>query len=206
MAVEIFLSFIMATVISFIGSLQPGPVNLSVLHAAVVQNRSSALKLAFGGALPELLYCGLAMAISVRMLNLFHVQRILEFALAPVLFLSGVALLIKSSSVQKKGSEWRTFPFAKGLFLGLLNPLLLPFWSIVILKIQSGGNLHLEDPIARLSFVAGSFFGAFLLLVLIARVVDKPSDKTMIFFKSKGNKLFGVVFIILAFLEILRQT
>ena len=58
--VNSILSFSIAAVISFIGSLQPGPVNLQVLYSGFAGSRKQALLCAAGGIVPEFVYCVLA--------------------------------------------------------------------------------------------------------------------------------------------------
>ena len=58
--VEILLLFIIATVASFIGSLQAGLVNTAVLAHTVQRGPEAGRRLAIGGSIPEVLYAGAA--------------------------------------------------------------------------------------------------------------------------------------------------
>ena len=54
------LLFVVTLVVSFAGSLQLGPANLAVIHTSLTEGPAASWRTALGGALPELLYAGLA--------------------------------------------------------------------------------------------------------------------------------------------------
>ena len=57
---HILIIFFAATLTSFIGSLQLGPVNLFVIDTALNKNKANAYWVALGGVMPEFMYCALA--------------------------------------------------------------------------------------------------------------------------------------------------
>ena len=52
--------FLVVSVISFVGSIHPGTVNLAVVQTTLGHSRRAGLYLALGGSLPELVYSLLA--------------------------------------------------------------------------------------------------------------------------------------------------
>ena len=67
--------FVIATVASFIGSLQAGLVYTAVLAHTIQRGRDAGRRMAIGGALPELLYAALAFQFAtwaVQWLGLDH--------------------------------------------------------------------------------------------------------------------------------------
>jgi hypothetical protein len=54
------LIFLCTTIISFMGSLQPGPLNMSVVQLSLHDNPKGALKMNVGGCIPEFVYSLLA--------------------------------------------------------------------------------------------------------------------------------------------------
>lgn len=65
---DALLALLIATVASFIGSLQAGLVNTAVLADTLRYGRTTARRTALGGAVPEILYAGLAFLAADRIL------------------------------------------------------------------------------------------------------------------------------------------
>ncbi len=196
--------FVIATVASFIGSLQAGLVNTAVLAHTIQRGRDAGRRMAIGGALPELLYAALAFQFATWAVQLMGLDRSgIAVLVGGLLVLIGLyfaflfrpkfdveALPIKASGVRK------------GLVLGLLNPQLILFWCGVRLSITSfviTGRGVLE----LVGFSLGAFTGAILLLFQLVKLgrkaVETWKPSTMLWlFRSVGALLIisGIVSIL----------
>ncbi len=199
------LAFLFAAVISFWGSLQLGPVNVCVIETALSYGKRQALIVAFGGILPELIYSTLAVFGANWLVQYPQFTLIFGWIIVLLLFSLGIYYLLKpyKPAVLKPSSG---AGFAKGFFLALFNPQLLPFWLGVLVYMRGFINFKegtLFSP--YISFVIGTSVGAWLLLYMFTKLAVAYQDKLKKLLKSNMNKVVGCLFIILAVAELIRR-
>ena len=204
MVPEFFLSFLLASVISFIGSLQPGPVNLYVIYAGLHKDRRSAFRLAIGGVIPEIIYSAMAMYITLQIKEMEVVQGFIKVLTIPFLLITGILMWRKEKKETQIAGDVTSFPLLKGFLAGGMNPMLLPFWVFVLYQTRQHQVLSLNDHFSKAGFIAGTASGAFILLLLLVIYTEKISQKSVHFSKIAFNKLLGIIFLTLALIEFLR--
>lgn len=200
---EIFISFLVAALISFIGSLQPGLLNMGVLYTGYHRSRTAAIRMAFGGVVPEIIYSSIAIIFYVKAAEYEYLREELSLLFIPFLLLAGIYLFrkkVKDESSQSLESN----DFKNGLMIGLVNPQLIPFWLIWVQQIMQRGYLNLNNQNVQIAFVIGAAFGALLLLLFVAFFTLKYKDTIKRALKGRINKLLGIICIILAFVELFR--
>ena len=203
MGIEIFFSFFVATIISFAGSLQPGLINMGVLYVGYNRSRNAAIKMAIGGVLPEIIYSAIALFLYLKSAEFSFVKVILNIIFIPLLFFAGIYLLRKKEKSENLLGQ-DDHNFKNGFMIGMLNPLLIPFWIIWINQVVEHGFLKLDNLNTQMAFVIGAAVGAFLLLIFVAFVTVKYKDQLERILKGKINRLLGIICIILAFVELFR--
>ena len=135
---ELIINFLVAFAFSFIGSIPPGTINLTALQLGLEHQTKVALRLAIAAAIVEYFYAWLAVVFesyitaSPIMLDNF------KLIAAVVMIVFG---LLNIWSVRKPSNFTQQFQasgFRRGLVLGVLNPLAMPFWIALTayLKIQ----------------------------------------------------------------------
>jgi threonine/homoserine/homoserine lactone efflux protein len=191
------LLFLTVCLISFLGSLHPGTVNLAVIQATLSQSRRAGLWLALGGSLPEIGYSGLAaggLTLLPANLNLTHW---LTYAAVPVLLGVGVASLRHKSAVMTDETVVSApYPFWKGVALASINPQLLPFWSAVWLYLQSQMLVPVHGQSSVWAFASGTAVGAFGLLVAYVWLADRYRNRVLTLLSGRWiNWLTGGLFI-----------
>jgi threonine/homoserine/homoserine lactone efflux protein len=201
--VNSIISFSIAAVISFIGSFQPGPVNLQVLYSGFNGARKQALLCAVGGVLPEFVYCSMAMFFHVKLQEYKFDFVWLKLLNISVLLLVGIYLL-KSISTKEATSSTRQPGLFSGFMAGMLNPFLLPFWLFVIFQSGYLEFLTLNEIPEQIAFIAGSGAGAFLFLYGMIIVAPRLRDSVEKKIKLNSNRIIGGICIILALTEIIR--
>ncbi len=199
------LFFLLALVISFIGSIQLGPVNLAVINKSLNSSYKQALWIGFGGAIPELFFSAAAFWFSNYLLNYPELIATLEWLMIPLFLGVGLFLFFyKSKGKQKVKKEniSKAGPFFIGLTLGTLNPMLLPFWTLVIQYcISFGFNPHIEYAY-EMAFIIGTAAGAFLLQFCLATIILKTKNRFETQFKKLANPITGLAFILLAIINL----
>jgi threonine/homoserine/homoserine lactone efflux protein len=201
----LFTAFLLSFCISFIGSLQPGPVNIAVISASIQKQYKNALLIAIGGSLPEFIFSYIAFK-ATNYIVIWHQYFIyFQIIIAILLAIVGVYLWFSKTNITFKSTNKNGFTL--GTILALLNPQLILFWTTVIAYIQLnnlvGINLF-ESSSFMLSFCIGATLGAFTLhsiLIYISKIYFKISFQS--FFKY-ADKIIALIFVILAFIQIIK--
>jgi threonine/homoserine/homoserine lactone efflux protein len=176
MLFNLIIPFILAFVCSFLGSLQPGSVNVSVFHTATRQNFRTAVWLGLGGSVPEIIYCLLAFY-SLENLNTIKGFSF-YFNVLSLLIFAGVIINLLIPKKKKNpleteiSSQKMSNAFGYGFLLGIFNPILLIFWMLTIQYFYQFGWIKVDNWLVQISFSLGSMLGAWVLLILVAYLAD----------------------------------
>jgi len=174
---EVLIALLVATVASFIGSLQAGLVNTAVLAAALRHGPARARRMALGGALPELLYAAIAFVAA---------DQVLAFTAGLGITPGRVTGLVLVAVGVYVGLFMRPFPPAEqpsrrggfwlGLLLGLMNPQLALFWCGVRIGMEAVG-IGVHGWAALAGFSLGAFLGAMGLLLLLIQFAARMQQR-----------------------------
>jgi threonine/homoserine/homoserine lactone efflux protein len=202
------LFFVISVMISFVGSLQLGPVNLAVINTALNRGYKPALLMGLGGSLPELFYSAAAFWLADLLLDFPQVMKTVYMIIAPVFVLIGFYLVYTPTRIKedKTVSGKSAWPLLGGFVLGSLNPMLLPFWVIVIGYLNEWGinaNQHLYT---QLSFILGTASGAMMLQYSLATLIIRQKEKFKEKFIRYANPVTGIAFILIGIIQFLRVT
>ena len=168
---DVLLVLLIATVASFIGSLQAGLVNIAVLAATLRRGPASGMRTAWGGCIPEFLYAAVAFIGADHVLAWTEqFGGTAERVTGSVMIVLGIYFLffLRPFPSEQQLQEHRT-GFLNGLLLGLMNPQLLLFWCGVRLLID-GLGISVQGTPAMIAYGLGAFTGAMILLVLLVRL------------------------------------
>ncbi|MEM6722931.1 MAG: LysE family transporter [Bacteroidota bacterium] len=157
-------------ILSFIGSLPLGVINLSVAETTVNKGVKPAIWLSIGAALIEFLQAFIA----VKFTNLFNdnpsLTDTIQYLAIPLFIGLSIYYFRQEPAVpgQKQTlSEGRAF--FKGVFLSVINLLAIPYWIFYGTYLAGKGLLYRQD-IYLLLFSAGVMLGTFTLLMLYCRL------------------------------------
>ena len=133
---SVFVVFMLTVLISFAGSIHPGPVNLMVIRNALQKDFKSALYVGLGGSLPECLYALIAVSGLTYLRDRPEILHALNSLVIPFFILLAVYYFLprKKRPVSRPHSVHRSV--AHGILLALFNPQLLPFWFASLLFID----------------------------------------------------------------------
>lgn len=202
---NIFLLFISSVFISFLGSVQLGPVNLAVIKAILDKGFKSAIYIAIGGVIPELIYSW--MAISTSEMNFLKQNiNILQWLVVPFFISIGVFNILRKNQtdITSKVNNDNGNEIVIGFLLALFNFQLFPFWLSVVIFFNSNGLLHQISTLSMFVFTMGSAVGAFGLLISIAYLTNRYKYFFINALKKYNlNAVFGFLFVLLAVVQMI---
>lgn len=193
---DALIALFVATVASFIGSLQAGLVNTAVLAATLRHGPTVARRTAVGGSLPEILYAGLAFAAADQVLAYTGQWGITPGRISGAVMVGlGLYITFLMKPFHIHTDREAQGGFRRGLVLGLMNPQLALFWCGVRLAMEAMG-VQVQGWGALAGFGLGAFIGAMGLLLLLIRVGghmrERMADRTLILlFRALGVLLMA---------------
>lgn len=206
-----FLLFLSVSLISFLGSIHPGTVNLAVVQTTLSQSRRAGLWLALGGSLPELFWSSVAAGGLMVLPMQAAWTSWLVYAPIPVLLGAGMMafrqkpVVFADIATQDQPDSGALVPFWKGVMLGGSNPQLLPFWSAVWLYLSGSMLVPVGQPGSLGVFALGTAAGAFGLLGLVAWVANRQRQQVLRYLNGRWlNRLTGGLFVGMALWQFIR--
>jgi len=205
-AIIILLS---SSLVSFVGSLQLGPVNLFVVDTTLNESKKSAYLVAFGGVIPESIYCALAVFSGSYFLNKPVVFFVFKIILIVTLATLGTIYLLKKTKPvilnrqQNSAVFSKSKHFFKGFTLASFNPQLLPFWLFILVYFKSTKLLELTSNLDKLAFILGAAVGAFFLLISIIATINQFKTRILTYLNNKYYfKALGIMFIAISLQQV----
>lgn len=182
-------NFIVGFVFSFIGSIPPGTINLSVIQLGLQKRMAAAFRMVVAAAFVEFFYAAIAIKFQIFVTSRPAVQENFQLISASVLLLLGIGNLIAAfrSKPGKPPSALATSGFRKGMLLAIGNPLNIPFWIGVTAYLQSNRWVNFDD-VTIWSYVLGISLGTVAILLLLALAAHKTGK-----FIQPENKLIKIV-------------
>lgn len=204
----IYLShFILGFFSSYLGTIPPGPINLSVVDATIKQSLKVARIMAFGAALVEILQCIVALNFGLLVIDTIDNSPYIRISIFVIFVLIGLLFFFKKEYQTKpkdeeKKKKQNASTFIKGAIIGALNPQAIPFYVFFLALYRSLGWFVFElDTV--LFFVIGISLGKFLSLLsyaYLSRIIVKRVSSLSLWI----NKILGVVLIIIGLMQIVK--
>jgi threonine/homoserine/homoserine lactone efflux protein len=173
------LAFIAGFAMAFLGSMPPvGPIAVLLLERGVSGRAREGLRIGWGAALAETIYCGLATAgVSELMKRYAIVELIARFVGVVILIALGIYFVrFRVTPAAAHVEEKKRRPFALGFSISAANPTLIITWSGSIATLLAFTHARF-DVAARAIFVAGVLAGMLawfhLFLWMLARWRDR---------------------------------
>jgi threonine/homoserine/homoserine lactone efflux protein len=174
---EAILAFLLAFVVSFVGSIPPATINLSVVQLGLDNKTNIAGRLALAAALTEYPYAWLAVKFQDLITSAPMVVENFKLITAIVMITLGALNLWSANKPSRFSEKINNSGFRRGFILGILNPLALPFWIGFTLYFKEQHWIELSTPLALHSYLFGVSLGAFALLLLLAHFAKKIGVK-----------------------------
>ncbi len=197
------MSFLWGLWWSYVFSLPPGIINLSVLDATVKKGLKYGIYLALAACIVEFLQSFLGAKFTAFFLESPRLAFAINIAIIPVFLFLGINYFRKAYRIYKNKknnvvpieTKKRVGSFGKGLIVGLLNPIAIPFFIVLATKTKDEGLLKDTWP-SILIYVAGTTVGTFLAFFTYG-ILSKFIAKRLQAIRFWLDIIIGVVFSIL---------
>jgi len=183
-------------VVSFIGSIPLGSINLSTLQITLEKDTKAGLQFALGATLVELIYSFLAIKFSAYLLQNKDIGLYIQLVAIPAFILLSLYSFKKKNAAIKTNKVKNKSAFFKGIMLGFINPLQIPFWVAYGTYMLSNGWIKNEHFLLN-CFILGIITGTYLLLSLVV-FLSKLLDTHLNLSRFNINRILGYVFMALA--------
>ena len=189
----LFIAFL----ISYVGSIPPGTINVSVMQLSILKKHRAAIFLSLAASMVEFVYAGITVQFHIY-LNTHPVIadyfRIITSMALISLGLWNVFSKSDSSSVKVDTKLTGRHGFARGLILGFLNPMTIPFWLAITTYLENDGLISVTN-FGYWGYLLGLSLGTFCLLLTVDALGKKftqIADNKFIVHKVPGFILLGL--------------
>jgi threonine/homoserine/homoserine lactone efflux protein len=172
---DLFWVFLMGTFWSFLGSVPPGTLNLSVLQLGLDGKIKTAWRFALAVAIIEYPYTWLAIQFEYWITSNPVVIENFQLITAIVMTTIGIGNIWSARKPVVQASKFQASGFRRGIVLSILNPLALPFWIGVTAYLKAQGWINLSSTWLLHSYVLGTSVGVLLLLGLFIVLAKRLS-------------------------------
>jgi threonine/homoserine/homoserine lactone efflux protein len=159
----LFLGFIF----SFIGSIPPGTLNVSILQMSLEGKTKIATRFALAVAIVEYPYAWIGVQFEYWLTSSPVVVDNFQLMAAIVMTGLGIFNLIPASQPTGFAKKFIESGFRRGLALSLLNPMAIPYWMGFTAYMKAQGWINLSTIGLLHSYVLGTSLGALALLTLV---------------------------------------
>ena len=193
----ILQTLIVAFVVSYIGSIPPGTINVSVMQLAILNKRRAAVFFAFAASSVEFIYAGITVQFHIFLNNnevIADYFRIITSIALIGLGLSNILSKSTSSSVKVDTKLTGRHGFVRGLLLGVLNPMTIPFWLAITTYLENDLWVNV-DGYGFWMYLTGLSTGTFCLLLTVnalGKRFRQITDNPFIVHKVPGFLLLGL--------------
>lgn len=188
---------LVAFVVSYLGSIPPGTINISVMQLSVSRQRKAALLLGLAASIAEFVYAGATVKFQQFLSESPRLTIVFQVITALALVGLGIYnLFSKTDSTEylKVDKLKGRTGFAKGLALGLLNPMTVPFWLVVTNYLVTHNWVDVKNE-NFWAYIIGLASGTFSLLVTVdflGSKFQKIADNSFIVHRVPGLLFIGM--------------
>ncbi|MTI41306.1 LysE family transporter [Fulvivirga lutimaris] len=196
--------FAIAFIFSFLGSIPPGSINISIIQLSVEGRMAAALRFALAAALIEYPYVIIAIEFEDWLTSTPVIMNNIRLISAVVMLtLGAVNLKVYFRPTKNKTFEkLQSSGFRKGLIISILNPLAIPFWIGITAYLKNQHWLKITNWGDKLVYATGVSIGTFTLLALFTFLGKRI--KLKISSKGLAQLIPAIIFILLGLYALLK--
>jgi threonine/homoserine/homoserine lactone efflux protein len=158
--------FTAGLIFSFIGSIPPGTLNITVLQLGLENKKKIALRFALAVALIEYPYAWIAVTFEGWLTSTPVIIENFQLITAVLMTVFGIITLWMARKPSTLSVKFSESGFRRGIVLSLLNPMAIPYWMAATAYFKAQGWIDLSTTGRVHSYVFGTSVGALLLLTL----------------------------------------
>lgn len=202
---SLLLHFGLGMVLSFIGSIPFGTINVTTAETAMKEGMRLAVWVALGAALIEWVQSLVCLLFSGYLTDHPGIVNIFEWASIPIFLGLAIYFFKRKNKTPETSSrkESRRHGFAKGVIVSALNFLAIPYWIFYAVYLESIGWINLGSNTLIIGFSAGVLTGTFFILLVYAKL-GLYASKRFKAFHSRISVGLSTLFMLLAIVQITR--
>lgn len=195
-------AFVIAFAFSFIGSVPPGTINLTVLQLGLERKFSIAMRFGAAAALVEYPYGWIAVKFAALILSSPAIVTNFQLITGIVMVTLGAFNLWSAAKPSNLSVRFNNSGFRRGLLLGILNPMAIPYWIAMTTYCKSQGWIDLDTNSELHGYLVGVVLGALTLLSILVYLAGKIAP----LFRHQGilKRIPGVVLLALGVYAFIR--
>lgn len=167
--------FLIGAVISFIGSIPPGTLNLSVLQLGLEHKTKIALRFSLAVAIVEYPYAWIGVVFEDLITSSPVIVDNFQLITAIVMLVIGAFSIWSARKPSEFSVRFNESGFRRGIVLSILNPMAIPFWVAYTAFLKSQGWIDLSNQWLVHSYVLGTSVGVMVLLILFTFLAQRLS-------------------------------
>lgn len=164
---EYLYVFFLGFIFSFIGSIPPGTLNMSILQLALQGKVSIATRFAVAVAIVEYPYAWIGVQFEYWLTSSPMVVENFQLIAAVVMTGLGIINLLPARQPTGLAKKFSESGFRRGLALSILNPMAIPYWMGFTAYMKAQGWISLSSIGLLHSYVLGTSVGALALLSVV---------------------------------------
>ncbi|MBA4144157.1 MAG: hypothetical protein C0523_00220 [Cytophaga sp.] len=166
-------AFLIGFIISFVGSIPPGTLNLSVLQLGLEGKIKTALRFALAISIIEYPYAWIGVEFEHWITSNPSVVENFRLITAIVMTTLGVLSILQVKNPPATTNKFRESGFRRGIVLSILNPMAIPFWVAITAYFKAHGWIDLSTAGLVHTYVFATSLGAMALLTLFIFLANK---------------------------------
>lgn len=156
--------FFLGFIFSYVGSIPPGTLNVTVLQIALERQVNIALRFALAVSIIEYPYAWIGVQFEYYISRSPVILENFQLIAALVMTLLGVSNLLPGKAPTGLARRFQESGFRRGIILSLLNPMAIPYWMGFTAYLKVQGWIDLSTVGLLHSYVFGTAVGTMALL------------------------------------------
>ncbi|MBC8154956.1 MAG: LysE family transporter [Bacteroidetes bacterium] len=193
-------NFTFGLLVSFLGTLPLGVLNITVMRVSLRQGLRSALQFALACALVELVYSYLSVELTQSLIAYPALKPLTDGVAALTLLGMGIYYIRKQSTPM---TDQRTIPpFYLGALLSVVNVVAFPFWILYTTLLQAKGYVGIMNNALIMLYVLGIALGTMAgLLPFIFG--SRYLSRWVTAHQHRFDRIIGLLFVVLSLCQTL---
>jgi len=198
---QTFIMFTLGIAASVIAAIPFGLVNLTVLNVSLEQGNRSAMKIAYGASIVEILYGITAIFAGSLVYQYLEGNSIVSYIAAGVLIAGGIFYFLKKQTSTEEQAEPGS-GFLKGAILNLVSIQVFLFWILAVAFLSARGTIQYQ-PLPIVGFLSGIWLGKMGVLLLYMNLSKRLLSRSRLI-SQNINRIIGIVLFGMAVIKFLK--
>lgn len=166
-------SFLLSLSFSFIGTIPPGTINLSIIQLGLEKRINTAWRFGIAASIVEYPYAWLAVKFENLITASPLITQNIQLITAVVMLTVGALTLWSADKPSDLGEKFKASGFRRGALLGILNPLALPFWVGTTAYLRGQHWIDLSSTLSLHCYLLGASLGALAVFMIFAYLAQR---------------------------------